>query len=55
MSKRTRKAADGKSLVVTARDNVYVGLDVHKVTIHAAVPFTSDFGLSALDSPVPSH
>jgi len=37
MSKRTRRGADGKSLGVTARDNVYVGLDVHKATIHAAV------------------
>ena len=36
MSKRTGKASESKSLVVTAEDLVYVGLDVHKKSVHAA-------------------
>ena len=36
MSKRTGKVAESKSLVVTAKDSVYVGLDVHKKSVHAA-------------------
>lgn len=37
MSKRTRKASESKKLVVTAKDSVYIGLDVHKSSVHAAV------------------
>lgn len=37
MGKDTRKAAGGKRIVVTARDRVVVGLDVHKRDVHAAV------------------
>ena len=36
MSKRTGKVAESKSLVVAAEDSVYVGLDVHKKSVHAA-------------------
>jgi transposase len=37
MRKVTRRAAESKSLVVTAKDSVFVGLDVHKKNVHAAV------------------
>ena len=37
MSKSTDRAAESKSLVVTAKDAVFVGLDVHKKNVHAAV------------------
>lgn len=37
MSKRTRKAAECKKFVATAKDSVYVGLDVHKTSVHAAM------------------
>jgi transposase len=36
MSKRTGKVAESKSLVLTANDSVFVGLDVHKKSVHAA-------------------
>jgi transposase len=37
MSKRTRKASESKKFVVTAEDSVYIGLDVHKTSVHAAM------------------
>ncbi len=37
MRKSTDRAAESKSLVVTAEDVVFVGLDVHKKNVHAAV------------------
>lgn len=37
MSKRTRKASESKKFVVTAEDSVYIGLDVHKSSVHAAM------------------
>lgn len=37
MNKVARGKVSGKSLTVTAADRVYVGLDVHKKSIHAAV------------------
>jgi transposase len=37
MRKGTRRAAESKALVLTARDSVFVGLDVHKKNVHAAV------------------
>jgi len=36
MNKRTRKASESKKFVVTAEDSVYIGLDVHKKSVHAA-------------------
>ena len=37
MGKRTRKRGKCKSVRVSAQDEVYVGLDVHKATVHAAL------------------
>lgn len=37
MRKRTRNTSQSKRLVVTEKDSVYVGLDVHKKTVHAAL------------------
>ena len=37
MRKRTDRASESKPLVVTARDVVFVGLDVHKKKVYAAV------------------
>jgi len=37
MSKRTVKSWEIKKYVVTSEDSVYVGLDVHKVSVYAAV------------------
>jgi transposase len=37
MRKGNKKSAKGKGVVVTAADRVFVGLDVHKRQIHAAV------------------
>lgn len=37
MRKSTRGASESKSFVVTAKDSVFVGLDVHKKSVHAAV------------------
>jgi transposase len=37
MRKSTRRAAESKSLVVTSKDVVFVGLDVHKKSVYAAV------------------
>ena len=36
MRKRTDRASESKRLVMTAKDSVYVGLDVHKKSVHAA-------------------
>ena len=36
MRKRTDRASESKRLVVRAEDSVYVGLDVHKKSVHAA-------------------
>ena len=37
MRKSTRRAAESKPLVVTSKDVVFIGLDVHKKNVHAAV------------------
>jgi len=37
MAKRTTKSENGKQTVLTAKDRVFVGLDVHKKSYHAAV------------------
>ena len=37
MGQGTRKWTDGKGIQVGAKDRVYIGLDVHKKTIAAAV------------------
>lgn len=37
MQKSTRRAAESKGLVVSSKDVVFIGLDVHKKNVHAAV------------------
>jgi transposase len=42
MEKRITKGKKGKVPEITKRDEVYVGLDVHKVNVHAAVRINGD-------------
>ena len=49
MEKSSTRRPKGKAPVVTKRDQVFVGLDVHKLSVHAAVRINGElFGTKVL-------